>query len=214
MGNSKMKKSLIFIIAISALLCNCGSRKESVTLTSPADSVMKVTETEVTETEVTETEDSASLAMGATKADEYYEQEQQLAEAYSNENSEHRLGGRMVKRNGDYLLITMYLKAENGEVSGKYFYHGNPEKEDILLKGRVAGDSLMLTEYDAQDRITGSFTGSVWGGDTFEGEWTSPDKKRSLFFKLFYDDRDYKQRKIIGLKADEFSEPAGKEQNL
>jgi hypothetical protein len=90
--------------------------------------------------------------MGATKADEYYEQEQQMAEAYSNENREHRLGGRMVKRNGDYLLITMYLKAENGEVSGKYFYQGNPKKEDILLKGRIIGDSLMLTEYDAQNK--------------------------------------------------------------
>jgi hypothetical protein len=199
-----MKNSFIFIMALSAVLCSCGGRKESVPLTASTDSVVQVTGTE----------DSASLAMGATKADEYYEQEQQLTEAFSNANSEYHLGGRIVKRNGDYLLITMYLKAENGEVSGKYFYQGNPEKEDILLKGRVAGDSLMLTEYDAQDRITGSFTGSVWGGDTFEGEWTSPDKKRSLFFKLFYDDRDYEERKIIGLKADEFAEPAGEEQNL
>jgi hypothetical protein len=199
-----MKNSLIFIVALSALLCSCGSRKENVTLTAPTERAP----------EVPVTEDSASLAMGATKADEYYEQEQQLAEAYSNENREHRLGGRMVKRNGGYLLITMYLKAENGEVSGKYFYQGNPKKEDILLKGRVIGDSLMLTEYDAHDRITGHFNGSIFGNDTFEGEWTSPHKKRSLFFKLFYDDRDYEQRKILGLKADEFSEPAGEEQNL
>jgi hypothetical protein len=205
-----MKNSLIFIVALSALLCSCGSRKENVTLTAPTERAP----------EVPVTEDSASLAMGATKADEYYEQEQQLAEAYTNENREHRLGGRMVKPNEvgtlnkNYLLITMYLKAGNGEISGKYFYHGNPKKEDILLKGRVAGDSLMLTEYDAQDRITGRFNGAIMGGDTFEGEWKSPNGKRSLFFKLFYDDRDYEERKIIGLKADEFAEPAGEEQNL
>jgi hypothetical protein len=197
-----MKKSLIIIVALSALFCNCDSKKGSATLTASNEKVM----------EAIQPEDTASVPLGSAKADEYFEQEIEIAQAYSNENGEHAFGGRMVKLNGDYLLITMYLKAENGEVSGKYFYQSNPKKEDILLKGRIIGDSLMLTEYDAQNNITGRFNGSIISNDTFEGEWTSPNGKKSLFFKLFFDDIDYEQRKIIGLKVDEFAEPAGDEQ--
>jgi hypothetical protein len=197
-----MKKSLIIIIALSALLCSCGSKKESTRLATSTDSAQTLAEIE----------DSVSLAMGATKADEYYEQEGQIAEEVSvNENREHTFGGRMVKQSGDYLLITMYLKAEKGEVWGQYFYQRNPKKEDILLKGRILGDSLTLTEYDAQNNITGHFNGNIIGNDTFEGNWSSPNGKRSLFFKLFYDSKNYEERKIIGLKVDEFSEPAGEE---
>jgi hypothetical protein len=44
--------------------------------------------------------------------------------------------------------------------------------------------------------------------------WTSPNNKRSLFFKLYFDDMDYEQRKIIGLKSDDYAEADGDEQNL
>jgi hypothetical protein len=182
-------------------LWSCSKKREKVTVTALKDTTVQQSPSNET----------ISLPLGSVKADEYTGQE--ITEEYSRENSDFTFAGSLRKNNGDEILISMYLKALNGNIVGKYFYEANPKKEDIVLKGHIAGDSLMLTEYDAQNKITGRFSGSIIGNDTFEGLWTSPNNKRSLFFKLYFDDMDYEQRKIIGLKSDDYAE-ADDEQNL
>jgi hypothetical protein len=183
-------------------LWSCGDKEKKVTALVAKDTTAQ-------ETRPNQIPDTPA---GSVKADEY--NEQQITDVYSRENSEFIFAGSLRKNNGDEILITMYLKAGKGNITGKYFYQANPKKEDILLKGLIVGDSLMLIEYDPQNKITGRFNGSIQGNDTFEGLWTSPNNKRSLFFKLFFDDMDYEQRKIIGLKSDDYAEAAGDEQNL
>jgi hypothetical protein len=199
-----MKTLAIFFLPITLFIAlwSCGGKEKKVTALVAKDTTAQ-------ESRPSEVPDTPS---GSVKADEYTEQ--QIMDVDSYENSEFIFAGSLRKNNGDDILITMYLKARNGSITGKYFYHANPKREDILLKGQIAGDSLMLTEYDPQNKITGRFNGSIQGNDTFEGLWTSPNNKRSLFFKLFFDDMDYDERKTIGLKSDDYAEASGDEQNL
>jgi hypothetical protein len=190
-----MKATFIFILTVSVAMWSCGSKKQEAGGTASKDIVVKGTSPEETR----------EAPLGSTKADEYTE-EQTGTEQDVPKDFEHTFAGYLRKNNGDEILISMYLKAENGAIQGKYFYEANPQKEDIVLKGQLTGDSLSLTEYNPNNKVTGRFHGSFAGYETFEGEWTSPDGKRSLFFKLFLDDMEYEQRKIIGIRADEVEE--------
>ncbi|MBC7920801.1 MAG: hypothetical protein H7Z75_06875 [Ferruginibacter sp.] len=156
---------------------------------------------------VVSSEETPDPPPGNAKADEYFDQPPPEANAPG--DFARVFAGYLRKNNGDEILISMYLKGENGQLSGKYFYEANRKKEDISLRGSVVGDSLMLEEYDG-NRITGRFNGNFMD-ETVEGSWTSPNNQRRWFFKLHYDDMDYDQRKIIGLKSDDYAEPSGQQ---
>lgn len=187
------------------ILPGCGSKQQQQTeATKPAgDSSAQAEDTE-DYSAIFQVQDTASqgddIPAGSVKADEYHEE--LPAEADDPGNFEQVLAGHLEKKNGDFIFISMYLKGENGNMTGKYFYENTSAKEDIMLRGNLEGDSLMLVEFDPKNRITGRFNGKYVSPNAIEGTWSTPDGKKQLVFRLKYDDMAYDQRKIIGLKAD------------
>jgi len=80
--------------------------------------------------------------------------------------------------------MELVVEMGSGSISGTYYYEkiGRP----LELEGNIrAGEKIILDETDEKQQKTGTFTGQFAGSQqTFEGTWSSADKKIVLPFRL------------------------------
>lgn len=185
-----MKYNAIFLsfTLFVTLLASCTKQQETQSDASAADTLTSVIK-------------EAADGLTASAAEAEYN-ESTLVEADDPSNFKRVFAGHLERKDGVSILISMYLEAENGNLSGKYFYEGTAAKEDIFLKGTLEADSVKLAEFDSANKLTGKFTGKLVAPDVIEGIWSSPNGKKHFPFKLNLDNMEYDQRKIIGVKAD------------
>lgn len=130
-------------------------KKEAPLISSKNDSLLSSTATETIETEFPE-EIEESLAEGA--------------KVYIG-SLNHRYP------------ITLYLVEENGQLSGKYYY--DKFKQNIRLEGKLEGEKILMKEYDASDKQTGSWSlNSKVLEDFMYGEWKDSRNKNQFSVDL------------------------------
>lgn len=79
------------------------------------------------------------------------------------------------------IQLSLFLLPDN-EVKGNYCYKKLENR--IQLKGKVFGDSVLLTEY-LGTLVNGTFAGKFSGGsDTFEGTWMDKTAAKKLPFRV------------------------------
>lgn len=86
----------------------------------------------------------------------------------------------------DQYNISMKLNlpdAENGDITGTYFYHS--QGKEIELKGTKEGDNISLDEF-VDGEITGHFEGLMEVGSliVIDGDWSSSDENSMMSFNL------------------------------
>jgi hypothetical protein len=79
--------------------------------------------------------------------------------------------------------ITMKITANDGQISGMYFYKS--QGKNLTVKGNIdASGNVNLTEYDAQGGVAGQFSGRMVNGNKIEGSWSKPGGGSSIPFYL------------------------------
>jgi hypothetical protein len=85
--------------------------------------------------------------------------------------------------------IQATIKEQGDSISGYYRYAG--KSQFLTLKGARIQDSLLLTEYDPNGKITGSFKGKQVNDSLIEGTWLKADlsKRYSFYLAIRSEDR-------------------------
>ena len=75
--------------------------------------------------------------------------------------------------------ITLYLLEDGDSYTGKYYY--DKFNQNIRLEGKLQGDKILLKEFDASDKQTGSWTLNSKSLEEFMyGEWEDSRNKNQF----------------------------------
>lgn len=86
--------------------------------------------------------------------------------------------------------IHLKIQAEDGEISGTYFYDN--VGIDLRLRGSLASDStLLLEEFDEKSNQTGTWKGKLLNGSKLTGDWAKPDGSKAKPFMLLVTSDSY-----------------------
>ncbi len=83
--------------------------------------------------------------------------------------------------NGEYQIVMFLANPDDeNEIVGKYFYKniGN----EMILRGKITSDTLVLDEYNPSGEKTGEFIG-VFSDNKITGEWSNDSKKFDFSLK-------------------------------
>lgn len=175
-----MKKIMIITVAVMIMLTGCSNTKNNSdstnnqatnesTVENAQDKVDTIDKTDKTQAQNTE---STNINTNLSKTKSEDNTKNQLDKGY------HDYEGSI----NNNLEIKMSLYPSENEIVGSYFY--DKERKEIQLKGKLEGNNIVLSEYDENQKNTGTFKGTMDINEKIEGTWISADGKKSYPFIL------------------------------
>lgn len=176
-----MKKIIIIMITLTAILTGCSSENKSVDKT-----VQKTVNDSVTENTSSSNNQQSQSQPEITSQGTNATNSNTEASLLDNidttkspfEKGYHDYEGII----GNNTSIHMSVYPLEKDMVGSYFY--DSQRKEIKLKGKAGAKEIILYEYDEAGKNTGIFKGTMNTVDKIEGTWISADNKRSYPFTL------------------------------
>jgi hypothetical protein len=179
-GEIEVKRIMIITVALMIMLAGCSNTKNNADSTNNQatnestveDAQDKVDSTDKTDKTQAQNTESTKVNTNLSKAKSEDNTKIQLDKGY------HDYEGSI----NNNLEIKMSLYPSGNEIVGSYFY--DKERKELQLKGKLEGNNIVLSEYDENQKNTGTFKGTMDINEKVEGTWISADGKKSYPFIL------------------------------
>lgn len=90
---------------------------------------------------------------------------------------------------GNKYQIIAKFRCENGAVTGNYYYKN--KGQEIIIKGEINNNKVILKEFDKIGNQTGNFEGNFEGDNKISGIWSKPNGNNQVNFVLLETNTDY-----------------------
>lgn len=179
-----MKKIIIIMITLTAILTGCSSENKSVDKTvqkTVNDSVTENTSSSnnqqsQSQPEITSQGTNATNSTNSNTESSLLDNIDTTKSPF--EKGYHDYEGII----GNNTSIHMSVYPLEKDMVGSYFY--DSQRKEIKLKGKAGAKEIILYEYDEAGKNTGIFKGTMNTVDKIEGTWISVDNKKSYPFTL------------------------------